>query len=672
MKKRGLLKHILVKVILVLIAFFSLIGNVYAASFAYDAFKWDTFYEENVDYWTDYCESSVSEEKVDKCVDVTLNGKEKYYTKLYKVLAQYENPKLNNGVSYKLNDNIIIATTFFYLTPDTFNDLPDEYIKEYETGEAYGNDDSNIIDAAKEEEKYLKGEVDEIKTLTKHMFSYEAPCKNETGDVIETYKLNYTEYLIAKTPDIVQFFGFRKDAYEQKCEEQGGKYDGPTGVKEIDYNTYWRYLEESEYFDRKVHLEYFYQDILDATNKKHMKDLTDPEKEKYAEEIKEARKEIVEELKSEVYMYDYEKLGPDSGSFISAGGSGLWWPIGSDETTSEGNILFASGAPVSTTITSKFGPRVHPTLGILKHHSGIDIGGVQEGVTNVIAAKDGTVILPNETSQTNCPSSSGTDGCGGGYGNYVVIEHADGTHTWYAHLYAGSITVKAGDSVRQGQVIGKVGSSGNSTGPHLHFEIRLGAYSSATTVDPLNYLSPDNPRSSGSSSGEFLKMLHWFEGSCNSPKNGNNYIIHDDGKKIPTVGYGVALMHNVAGFKKYNIDVSNYNIGDELPIDIVDKVEMEKTASSRTYVENYLAKASITLMEYQVDCLVMVAYQWGDLGNFADMYKEHGNTESLRTLTEDAQGGHYFAWNPSTANGRADATWKLFHEGVYTYNESKC
>lgn len=668
MKKRGLLKHIFVKVIFVLIAFFSLIGNVNAASFAYDAFKWDTFYEENVDYWTDYCESSVSEEKIDKCVDVTLNGKEKYYTKLYKVLAHYEKNK-----GYKLNDNIIIATTFFYLTPDTFNDLPDEYLKEYETGEAYGNDDSNIIDSAEEEEKYLNGEVDEIKTLTKHMFSYTSYCKNETGDVIESYDLNYTEYLIAKKKTFSSFFGFKKDTYEKKCTDAGGKYDDPTEeTKRINYEIYWRYLEESEYFDRKVHLEYFYQDVLDATNKKHMKDLTVPEKEKYAEEIKKARKEIVEELKSELFMYDYEKLGPDSGSFISSGGSGVWWPIGSDETTSEGDILFASGNPVSTHISSFFGLRIHPIKKIEHQHSGIDIDGVQEGVTNVIAVKDGTVVYPDASSPTNCPSSTTLDNCGGGYGNYVVIQHNDGTFSLYAHLYTGSITVKANDSVKQGQVIGKVGSSGNSTGTHLHFEIRQGSNTSSAAVDPMNYLSPDNPRSSGGSSSEFLKMLHWFEGSCNSPRNGNNYIIHDDGVGIPTVGYGVALKHNIDGFKKYNIDVSVNSIGDELPVDIVDKVEMEKTASFRTYVENYLAKAAITLTEYQVDCLVMVAYQWGDLGNFADMYKEHGNTESLRTLTHDADGGHYFSWNPSTGNGRAEATWKLFHEGSYTYNESKC
>lgn len=662
MIKKGLLKQVFAKVILVLIAFFSLDTN--AASFAYGSFSWETFYKENVNYWTDYCQSSVSENKVDDCVDVTLNGKRKYYEKLYRVLAQYE------GKGYKLNDNIIISTTFFYLTPDTFNDLPDEYLEEYKTGEAYGDDESNVLDSAEEENKYLNGEVDDIKTLAKHMFSYKATCSNEEGEVVDTYSLNYTEYLIAKH-GILRLFGI-KDTYKEKCEADGGNYDKPSGEKDINYDIYWKYLEDSEYFDKKVHLGSFYEEVLEATGKEYMKDLSVDEKEKYDKEIREARKEIVEELRSSLEMYDYEKLGPDSGSFITAGGSGIWWPIGSDETTNDGGIIFASGTPVSTHVSSPFGPRIHPTKKTEGQHTGIDIDGVTEAVTNVIAVKDGVVVYPNASSPTNCPSSRGTDNCGGGYGNYVIIQHNDGTYTLYAHLYADSITVTANDSVRQGQVIGKVGSSGNSTGPHLHFEIRQGSNSSTATVDPLQFVSADNPRSSGGSSSEFLKMLHWFEAGCNSPKNGSNYVIHDDGVGIPTVGYGVALIHNVENFKKYNIDVSNYSIGQELPVNIVDKVEMEKISGFTNYVNNYLADNSISLAEYQVDCLIMVSYQWGDLGNFAEMYKTYGNTESLRTETKDAQGGHYFAWNPSTGNGRAEATWRLFNEGTYTYDSSKC
>ena len=84
----------------------------------------------------------------------------------------------------------------------------------------------------------------------------------------------------------------------------------------------------------------------------------------------------------------------------------------------------------------------------------------------------------------------------------VIIQHSDGNFTVYAHLEKGTITVKAGDTVRQGQVIAKVGSSGRSTGPHLHFEVREGANNIKNAVDPLNYVDPKDPRPA-SSSGNF-------------------------------------------------------------------------------------------------------------------------------------------------------------------------
>ena len=70
------------------------------------------------------------------------------------------------------------------------------------------------------------------------------------------------------------------------------------------------------------------------------------------------------------------------------------------------------------------------------------------------------------------------------FGEYIVINHHDGTATYYCHLLSGSRKVTAGDEVKQGQVIGTVGSTGNSTGPHLHFEV----HTSSGYVNPLHYL----------------------------------------------------------------------------------------------------------------------------------------------------------------------------------------
>lgn len=104
------------------------------------------------------------------------------------------------------------------------------------------------------------------------------------------------------------------------------------------------------------------------------------------------------------------------------------------------------------------------------NHGGIDIAGAGIMGTPVVAAADGTVIASNSSCTHNWGKSCSC-GCGGGYGNYVMISHAGGKMTVYGHLT--SLTVSTGQSVSRGQIIGYVGSTGNSTGPHLHYECRL-------------------------------------------------------------------------------------------------------------------------------------------------------------------------------------------------------
>jgi murein DD-endopeptidase MepM/ murein hydrolase activator NlpD len=115
-------------------------------------------------------------------------------------------------------------------------------------------------------------------------------------------------------------------------------------------------------------------------------------------------------------------------------------------------------------LTSRFGPRMHPILKKILLHAGVDwaapIG------TPVRAAFSGTIVFLGEK---------------GGYGNFVRLSHADGRDTGYAHLSAFAKNAKIGQAVRAGDVIGLVGTTGRSTGPHLHFELYVGG----TTVDPL-------------------------------------------------------------------------------------------------------------------------------------------------------------------------------------------
>lgn len=130
------------------------------------------------------------------------------------------------------------------------------------------------------------------------------------------------------------------------------------------------------------------------------------------------------------------------------------------------NTLFVWPCPSSTRITSAYGSRLHPVYGEYRFHNGIDVGAAMgEGI---IATYQGTVISAGYNSSM---------------GNYVMIDHGQGLTSIYMH--ASHLYVSSGDKVKTGQVIALVGSTGVSTGPHLHFSIRLnGEYQ-----NPLNYVS---------------------------------------------------------------------------------------------------------------------------------------------------------------------------------------
>lgn len=127
---------------------------------------------------------------------------------------------------------------------------------------------------------------------------------------------------------------------------------------------------------------------------------------------------------------------------------------------------FVWPTPSCTTTSSVYGYRVHPIYGTVKFHAGEDIPASYGA--EILAAASGTVT---------------TAGWVSGYGNYTVIDHGGGTMTAYGHQ--SSILVSVGQYVQQGQVIGYVGSTGNSTGPHLHFEV----YQNGSTVDPKSFFS---------------------------------------------------------------------------------------------------------------------------------------------------------------------------------------
>ena len=122
--------------------------------------------------------------------------------------------------------------------------------------------------------------------------------------------------------------------------------------------------------------------------------------------------------------------------------------------------------PGYTRITSKYAMRVHPITGQYKLHTGVDIG-APEGA-NFVAANDGIVVKAEKN-----PA----------YGNMVIIDHGGGISTLYAH--GSEILVQVGQTVKRGEAVLKVGSTGYSTGPHAHFEVRI----NGITTDPLPYIT---------------------------------------------------------------------------------------------------------------------------------------------------------------------------------------
>jgi len=156
---------------------------------------------------------------------------------------------------------------------------------------------------------------------------------------------------------------------------------------------------------------------------------------------------VISQLESEV-AEEKRAIAAANGIDLTYSGDGFCWP-----------------APSYTRISSPFGYRIHPTLGVKLFHNGVDMAAPSG--SKILAAYDGIVVAADYTSVM---------------GNYIMVDHGDGLYTVYMH--ASALYVSKGDVVIKGEHIAAVGSTGRSTGPHLHFSVRLnGQY-----VDPMSYL----------------------------------------------------------------------------------------------------------------------------------------------------------------------------------------
>lgn len=636
--EKGLFKSICL-IMLLLVTLFSFSIKSDAASFAYEDFNWDEFSKQNNTFWVSFCETDPDEE----CKDIFLDTKKEFYTRLYSLLAKMQRK------GYVIDDSTIIATVFFGLDMESFRD-PEGTHQPYKIDDNVNTKDlylGEMKELSEELIRYFEEETDTLKTLINNFVGYKTTCygtSNEVPTIVTDSQGNSTSTCIGSDYQIIEgkcvyevdiysgnFFdsiGLSFDGNKNLIDCQNkSKELGYTDTKLISSTTsecnekfYWKFLETSEYLDNKDHLQDYYVSVLGKVKKEHMNELTKEEKEEYKDIIVDIRIRIITNIKE--IIKNYKGM---SQQFNSVAQYKYWWPIGSEEAVIVDGVEFASEAPSKTAISSNFGLRTDPLNGTpASNHNGIDIPG-DLGITNVIASKDGIIAETSQDKGINCIDGGDTS-CGGGYGNYVIIQHVDGNYTLYAHLAQGSITVKTGDSVDRGQVIGKVGNSGKSTGAHLHFEVRVGGNSNISTVDPLIFVSVDNPRASGMSS-QALDWIGSMEGT--GPMEGNNYKVYADSGGVLTVGHGITIENNKEAFKINGIDPNTLVLGSLVPKEVVDKIYENNLNTRIDNIKNIISANGLNFNENQILALASLQFNSGNINGFLENFKTYGSTDAL-------------------------------------------
>ena len=349
-------------------------------------------------------------------------------------------------------------------------------------------------------------------------------------------------------------------------------------------------------------------------------------------------------------------------SFQITSGSGIswWWPIGSEETEVIDGVEYASGTPVDTYISSGVGPRWG------KNHGGIDITGCPRG-TNIIAAKSGIVEMV-------------VDGYGDGYigfaegtasyGNFIKIKHDDGTVSIYAHLLKGTIKVSKNDTVQQGQVLAGMGTSGNSSGVHLHFEIRD---ISNNRLDPEEYVSEEEPRPAGSSSS--LRDWIWGIEGGSSYINGTTWTVFDpsgEGDNTMNLAHGMVIAdYNGAASWYPEIIPGNITVGQTVTEEQANKVWELKIKGFSDAIDSACVKHNVTLNANQRDALISCIYRLGygknQHNDLVSSYKTGGNA-GLWGYMKDTYNKNS-EYEKGTKN-RVAEEYELFVKGDYTYQST--
>lgn len=319
----------------------------------------------------------------------------------------------------------------------------DDSIRQYE--EEYNNLNNQII----EMENKINETNEKLKQTEEEYNKKEEILKKRTVAMYEQGETSYLDVLL-KSNSILEFLS---------------NYYLLEQIIEFDNDL----LEELEQIKSEIMLEKAKQEKqqetlqMAKTNANRMKVLMENNKilqESYILQLSEEEKQLQQKIAD--FKAQEEELERQIQEAIA-------WS-GEFEVQYTGGLMIWPIAKSGTYITSGYGNRLHPIQGVYKYHSGLDIGNAGFGAP-IVAAMDGVVTYASEM---------------GGYGNCVMISHGNGIITLYGH--GQDIIAKVGDQVKQGDIIMTVGSTGNSTGPHLHFEVRV----NGTVVNPLNYLKSSN------------------------------------------------------------------------------------------------------------------------------------------------------------------------------------
>lgn len=640
--------------ILLIIIIAAIVGAVSSIFLDYsnDAQGTNNIQAEYEEYWMELCEdgdANCTEEQIEAAKELK-KSQEKFYKQLDKLVKKY-------GVSKE--QKYLVLTTVFY----------DYDIEDFTEGNGaftiVEDDDEIDYEVEKDDagENIYKKEKDSLKELIKQFKVYSATCKyTYKGSNNEDIDGSYTLKKQDDTMYILGFFDYAKyklgfnvgDGFEEAVSNCINDHTNATVSMssttdgDASLESFYKYLRTTTYFDEKPHLSSYFSDY----GKNHGLDIYNftswPN-----EDLEIVRNEIIENIKMIVEEY----MDENDNEFITVGsGTSYWWPIGSLETTDEDGILFASGDPETTIVNSEWGWRTHPISGVEHLHDGIDLHGIANS-TNIIASMGGTVI-----SIVNECASFDSNGCGGGYGNHVVIQDTKGNTNLYAHMYLDTITVAVGDTVSQGQVLGKVGSSGNSTGPHLHFTIRINGIS----VNPRDYISAENPRPASLASIPFNEATFTKEEFVAKLKS---YFSQDEVCNSSSSQY-------VNGCNSFKDEVLNNNGAETIYEVATDKNINPVLVSARSALEGYSPGTSYNYFGYGCTNTggIQACYKFSSfksaMENFFNNAAQYSSLEDM--MSRYAYLGDYWYTGTNWGWGGCAYASYIYPDGVPTRVQNAC